>query len=125
MKKADLVVGFNHERFDYGVLSGYTDFDFRKVKNLDILKEVFKKLKFRLSLNHLAKFTLNKEKSADGLQSLKWWKEGKIDLIVRYCKDDVQITKELFEFGLKNKHLLFERKDGNVVRIPVDWESVI
>lgn len=122
-KKSDLIVGFNHERFDYGVLKGYTDFDFKKINNLDILKEVFKKLKFRLSLNHLAKFTLNKEKTADGLQSLKWWKEGKIDLIARYCTDDVKITKELFEYGLKNRHLLFERKDGNVVRIPVDWTS--
>jgi len=120
-RKADLIVGFNHERFDYGVLKAYTDFNFSTLKNLDILKEVHSRLKYRLSLNHLAKHTLNAEKTADGLQSLRWWKEGKIDKIVKYCKDDVRLTKELFEFGLKNNYLLFERKDGNVVRVPVDW----
>jgi DEAD/DEAH box helicase domain-containing protein len=36
------------------------------------------------------------EKSADGLQALRWWKEGRIDEIINYCKMDVKITRDLF-----------------------------
>jgi DEAD/DEAH box helicase domain-containing protein len=122
VKKADLVVGFNSEHFDFNVLRGYTDFNFSKVKSFDIMKEVAKRLGYRLGLDHLAKHTLNKGKTADGLQSLEWFKNGELDKVVSYCKDDVELTKELFEFGLKNQYLLFERKDGNVVRIPLEWD---
>ena len=43
----DLVIGFNIKRFDYQVLKGYTDFDFTKLANLDILEEVKNHLGFK------------------------------------------------------------------------------
>jgi DEAD/DEAH box helicase domain-containing protein len=61
------------------------------------------------------------EKSADGLQSLQWFKEGKIEEVIAYCQKDVEITRDLFLFGLANGHLLFETKSGQLVRLPVDW----
>jgi DEAD/DEAH box helicase domain-containing protein len=65
--------------------------------------------------------SLGIEKSADGLQALKWWKEGRIDEIVEYCRVDVQITHEIYLYGRKNGYLLFQNKAGQAVRIPVDW----
>ena len=121
LEQLDLVVGFNVKRFDYQVLSGYNGFDATKVATLDILEHVYRYLGFRLSLNHLAKVTLGMEKSADGLQALKWWKEGRIREIVTYCRKDVEITLRLFSFGKKNGYLLFENKAGKIARIPVDW----
>ncbi|MFC2149508.1 DEAD/DEAH box helicase [Candidatus Auribacterota bacterium] len=123
LKRADLVVGFNVKRFDYGVLKGYTDFDFSKLNTFDILENVHKHLGFRLSLDHLAKNTLQSEKSADGLQALRWFKEGKLKQIAEYCLKDVEITRDLFLFGEKNKHVIFERKGGGKVQLPVDWNS--
>jgi len=121
LKRFDLVVGFNIKRFDYHVLSGYSDFDFRELHTLDILEDVHHHLGYRLSLDHLSKVTLGAKKTANGLQALKWWKEGRIREIVDYCRADVEITKALFQYGKTNGYLLFTNKAGNTVRIPVKW----
>lgn len=117
----DVVVGFNSKRFDYKVLSGYEGFDPSKVQTLDILEDVYRYLGFRLSLNHLAKVTLGIEKSADGLQALKWWQEGRFQEITDYCRRDVDITHQIFRFGRDKGYLLFKDKSENRVRIPVNW----
>ena len=121
LKKFDLVIGFNIKRFDFRVLSGYSDFHFRKLPTLDILEAVHDRLGYRLSLDHLAKVTLGKEKTADGLQALRWWKQGRIREIIDYCKVDVEITKDLFLYGKDNGYLLFNNKAKKTVRIPVNW----
>jgi DEAD/DEAH box helicase domain-containing protein len=121
LQKFDLVIGFNVRRFDYRVLSAYTDVDFSRISTLDILDEVHQRLGYRLSLDHLAQVTLGTKKTADGLQALQWWKEGKILEIIDYCTHDVQITRDLFLAGKKQGYLLFRNKAGKRVRIPVDW----
>ncbi len=115
------VIGFNIKRFDYRVLSAYSNTDFRQFPTLDILDEIYKHLGYRLPLDHLARVTLGIQKSADGLQALKWWAEGKIREIIDYCRQDVEITKNLYLYGRKNHFLLFNNKAGNTVRIPVQW----
>ncbi|PLX43484.1 MAG: hypothetical protein C0611_15000 [Desulfobacteraceae bacterium] len=120
-KKCDLVVGFNIKRFDFRVLAGYSDFNFEQLPTLDILEDVHNRLGYRLSLDHLAKVTLGKKKTADGLQALRWWKQGRIREIIDYCKKDVEITRDLFLYGQKNGHLLFTNKAKKTVRIPVKW----
>jgi DEAD/DEAH box helicase domain-containing protein len=121
LQQFEMVVGFNIKRFDYRVLSGYSDFDFNKLPTLDILEEVHKRLGYRLSLEHLARVTLDAKKTADGLQALRWWKQGRIREIIDYCKMDVAITRDLLVYAKKNKYLLFQNKSGNTVRIPVSW----
>lgn len=118
----DLVIGFNIKRFDYQVLKGYTDFDFMKLANLDILEEVKKYLGFRLSLDHLASATLGAHKTADGLQALQWWKQGKILEIITYCRQDVKITGDLYRYGRDKGHLIYEDRSNNRMRIAVDWQ---
>jgi len=117
----DLVIGFNIKRFDYQVLKGYSDFNFKKLNNLDILEEIKKYLGFRLSLDHLASVTLGIRKTADGLQALQWWQQGRIPEIIEYCRQDVKITRDLYRYGRKNKHLLFKNRADKTVRIPVNW----
>ncbi|HIJ78038.1 MAG: DEAD/DEAH box helicase, partial [Desulfobulbaceae bacterium] len=119
LKGLDLVIGFNNKRFDNLVLSAYTDEDLSRLPTLDILQVVRDRLGYRLSLDHLAEHTLGVKKSANGLQALEWYQAGEIDKIVEYCQKDVQITRDLYLFGLKEQHLLFRNKAGMLVRCPV------
>jgi DEAD/DEAH box helicase domain-containing protein len=120
---ADLVVGFNVRRFDYKVLSGYSDQPLgREISTFDMLDAIHGRIGFRLGLGHLGEETLLRPKSADGLQSLRWWKEGKIDEIEHYCRDDVALLRDLFDFARRNGHLLFRTKSGERVRLPMHIE---
>ena len=122
LETAELVVGFNIERFDYRVLSGYTGVDYReRLPTLDLLQEIHKRLGFRLSLNHVAQETLDVEKSADGLQSLEWVKEGRLDLVEAYCRKDVEILRDLYLFGRRVGHVCYRDREGRRVKLPVDW----
>ncbi len=122
LRSADLVVGFNIAGFDYRVLRGYTPFDFAGLNTLDILQEVYGHLHYRVSLDSLARATLETAKTADGLQALQWFKEGRLDLIEEYCRKDVDVTRNLFRYGLERQYLLFDRKGEGRMRIPVNWD---
>ena len=122
LRTADLVVGFNVKKFDYGVLQPYADIDLQEINTFDMLIDVNKKLGHRLSLNHLAENTLNAEKSADGLVSLQWFKEGKIDKIIEYCKQDVEITRDLFLYGESHGYVKYSTRSGVAKDLKVDWK---
>jgi DEAD/DEAH box helicase domain-containing protein len=117
----NLVIGFNIKKFDFRVLGGYSDFSFETLPALDILEDVYSRLGYRLSLDHLASVTLGKKKTADGLQALRWWKQGRIREIIDYCKADVEITRDLYQYGKEKGYLLFTNKAKKTVRIPVKW----
>jgi DEAD/DEAH box helicase domain-containing protein len=122
LQRADLVVGFNLLGFDYTVLRGYTSFDFSRLNTLDILRELQFRLNHRVSLDSLARATLQVAKLGDGLQALAWWKEGRFDLLEEYCRQDVRVTRDLFHHGLEHGHLFFDRKNGSRARVQVDWK---
>jgi DEAD/DEAH box helicase domain-containing protein len=119
LASADLVVGFNAFGFDYRVLRGYTDRDLGRLPTFDLLDAIHARLGFRLGLGHLGETTLGVAKSADGLASLRWWREGRIEEIERYCRGDVAILRDLFEHALAHGHLLFRTRRGERVRLPL------
>jgi DEAD/DEAH box helicase domain-containing protein len=120
---ADLVVGFNVLRFDYAVLRGYTDDDPARLPTFDLLADVHRRIGFRLPMGHLAEETLGIPKSADGLPSLAWWKEGKVERVADYCRRDVEILRGLFEHGETHGFLRFRTRDGERVRLPARWDA--
>lgn len=120
LMSADLVVGFNHVSFDYSVLSAYTSQNLRELNNLDLMVDAKNRLGFRLSLNHFAEHTLGLNKSGSGLDAARWFKEGRMDLIEKYCRDDVKITRDLYEFGRDRGYVKYMRK-GKVSRLKVNW----
>ena len=125
LRTADLAVGFNIIGFDYTVLQPYSDFDLQEINTFDMLVDVKKRLGFRLSLNHLAQHTPNAKKSADGLISLQWYKEGKISEIIQYCKQDVEITRDLYLFGEKNGLVKYQSRSGNPLQLEVNWKTAL
>ena len=123
LKKFDLIIGFNIKRFDYQVLKGYSRFNFTALNTLDILEDIHSHLGFRLSLAHLVQETLNSDKTADGLQALRWWKQGHIRELIDYCRMDVKLTRDLFVYGRQKGYLIFRNRDQNRIRIPVNWQN--
>jgi DEAD/DEAH box helicase domain-containing protein len=122
LRGADLVVGFNVRRFDYKVLGGYTDVDLGDLPTFDMLDAIHKRIGFRLKLDHVAAETLGVRKSADGLQSLRWWKEGRVDEIERYCRQDVALLRDLLAHAETHGHLMFRTRAGERVRLPAPWK---
>jgi hypothetical protein len=119
LASADLVIGFNVLGFDYQVLRGYSDRDLSALPTFDLLDAIHARLGFRLALGHLGEETLGVPKTADGLQSLRWWQEGRIDEIERYCQADVALLRDLFEHARQQGHLLFRTRGGERVRLPL------
>ena len=121
LKAADLVVGFNVISFDYEVLRAYTDYPLRQLPTVDILDDVYRVLGFRLGLDALASATLGTTKSADGMQAIRWWRQGKMQELLDYCQQDVEITRQLYEFGRQNKYVQYRDRQWRMRRVPVNW----
>ena len=119
--KADLVVGFNHIRFDYEVLHGYTILDLSQAPSLDLMLDLQKVLCHRISLDAVATATLGSEKTAEGLQAIEWFKQKEFLKIAEYCCFDVKITKLVHEYGSACKQVFYNNKFGTKMSVEVDW----
>jgi len=122
LRRADVVVGFNNLRFDYEVLVGHNPFfDPQQIATLDMLVELQKTLPHRLSLDSIATASLGVEKTSEGLQAIRWFRDGKLLEIAEYCCYDVKITRLVHEFGVANKQIFFNNRFGKRVAVPVSW----
>ncbi|MFN7139086.1 MAG: ribonuclease H-like domain-containing protein [Limisphaerales bacterium] len=122
LRRADLVVGFNQKRFDYEVLTGYNPFfDPEQIPTLDMLVDIYCKLERRVSLDSIATATFGVEKTSEGLQAIRWFKEGKLMEIAEYCCFDVKITKMVHEYGVAMKQVFFNNKFGQKNSVEVCW----
>jgi len=125
LEKADILIGYNSDHFDIPLLNKYYPGDLRNIKSLDILKEIKNSIGKRLKLDHVADATLGVSKIGNGLDAIKWWKEGDIEKIRKYCLKDVEITKRIYEYAREHNKLHY--KQGNVLAdIPLDtsqWEA--
>jgi hypothetical protein len=121
LQRADLVIGFNHVRFDYEVLHNYTSLDLRQLPSLDLLVELEKSLQHRLSLDSIATATFGVEKTAEGLQAIQWYREGKMAEIAEYCCYDVKLTRMVHEYGATHRQLHYKNKFGKKLTVPVHW----
>ena len=121
--RADLVIGFNVVSFDYEVLMGYTILDLpNQIPTLDMMVELEKKLGHRLALDAVAQATLGTGKTADGIDAIRWWREGKLAEIAEYCCFDVKVTKLVHEYGCKNRELFYTDRFAQKQRVPIEWK---
>jgi DEAD/DEAH box helicase domain-containing protein len=121
LEKSGRIIGYNSIGFDMPVLNNSYAGDLLILSQLDILQKIEQELGYRIKLDDVAKATLGTQKSAHGLQAVAWWKEGKINEIREYCLQDVKVTKEVYEFGLKNGFILFDTKRGERKAVNVNF----
>ncbi len=121
LQRADLIVGFNHLRFDYEVLHGYTTLDLRQLPALDMMLELQNKLQHRLSLDAIATATFGVEKIAEGMQAIQWYQKGRLMEVAEYCCYDVKLTRLVHEYGLQHRELHYHNRFGKKLTVPVNW----
>ena len=122
LSETDLVVGYNSYGFDYPVLQRYTqDVILAELPSVDMMLELQNRLGFRPKLDSIASATLKVGKSADGLQAVQWWREGKIEEIMSYCEQDVTVTRDVYLFGKQNRYVQYFDRQYRVRKVPVNW----
>ena len=72
----------------------------------------------QLGIDHLAAVMGG---SFGGMQALEWWRTGEIDKIIEYCREDVRVTRDLFDFGKRNRWVRVGRFGGKPRKVEVDW----
>ena len=125
LERADLLVGYNSDHFDIPILNKYYSGDLTTIRSIDLLAEIKSVLGRRLKLDSVAKATLGRGKTGSGLDAVKWWQEGKIEKVRTYCLEDVRVTKDVYEYALKNGRVKYS-DFGEIRDIPLDtarWET--
>lgn len=112
LKTADLVIGFNIKRFDWVVLDPYLNIPVHQLPTLDIMQKIVKVVGHRVSLQSVAMATLKEGKSGHGLDAIKYFRQGEMDKLKKYCLDDVRLTRELYDYVLKHNQLSFTSRYG-------------
>ena len=121
LRAADCVVGFNTRGFDFRVLQPYVAFDLKQLPDLDLLLDLKAAAGFRPGLDNCCAATLGEAKSGGGLQALQWWREGRHDEVIAYCKQDVALTRRLHEFGAREGYVRCLDRSGRTRTLPVSW----
>lgn len=125
LRAADLVIGFNVLNFDYHVLMGYTILDLvAELPTIDLMLELEQRVGHRLALDAIAGATLGIGKTADGIDAIKWWREGRLMEIAEYCCYDVKVTRLVHEHGCRNRELFYQDRFAQRRAIAVDWRHL-
>lgn len=123
LSRADLVIGYNHINFDYAVLEGYHAFSLvDQCVSCDLMVDLEKVCGHRPKLESVASASLGTGKTAQGLDAIKWWREGKFVEVAEYCCYDVKVTKLVHEYGAKNGFVKYFDRFGNEQQVEVDWK---
>ncbi len=124
LSKADRVIGFNSIKFDVPVLQPHAPYPLLKLPHFDILDEVKKIIGKRISLDSFAKETLDEEKSDVGINAVLYWKSQKqedLRKLQKYCEKDVEITKQLYDYAIKNGCLKYKDRWNTPREIQLDF----
>lgn len=124
LEKASYIIGYNVKSFDLEVIQGYYPGRVTDFRTLDILEDIKQKIGRRIALNEVLTATLNKRKSGSGLQAINLYHEGKIEELKKYCRDDVILTKELFDYGAKKGEIFYLTPNGKLP-IKVNWQRYL
>lgn len=136
LRRADLVVGFNHVQFDYGVLRGCSVLEFAdQLQSLDLMLDLEPKLGHRPKLDAVASATLGSGKTAEGLEAIRWWQQAsqakekgdkslwaeRLGDIAHYCCHDVRVTMRVHEYGCRHGHVKYLDRNQREHKVPVEW----
>lgn len=124
MERADRIIGYNSVKFDVAILAPLAPYDIRKLPHFDILDHIKAAIGYRMSLDAMARETLGKEKNDVGINAVIYWREATVESLAKlekYCRMDVEVTRDLYDYGRKNGKLSFIDKWNVKRNIDVDF----
>ena len=117
-----LIVGINLKRFSFKVLSAFHQDDFNKLKSLDILEHLKKKLTFKPTFQGLFYGTFAiKQSMRNDIYVPRLYKQGKIDEISAICEENISEIRKFYDFGKSKGHIFYDDKTGQRWKISVNW----
>ncbi len=119
LEHADRVIGYNLFGFDYPCMQRYYSGDLLKIPTVDIMKEIEKRIGFRVKLDDVAQATLGIGKSGDGLKAVEFWHTGEIEKLRDYCLQDVKITRDVYEYALNVHEVNYFDRTGGKKSVPL------
>lgn len=120
-ESADVIIGYNSDGFDLPALMPLYSGDVTKFPSLDLMFRIKNSLGRRISLNAIAQQTLGTQKTGDGLDAIKYYQEEDWENLAKYCMKDVEITRDIYDFGRQKGYVSFLNKWNNPVKIDVDF----
>lgn len=127
-----VLVSFNGIRFDIPVFLPYIDIDWffklQQKPHLDMLKDFYDRVngRFRVPLNNIAKQSCGVEKSGSGADAPFLFKQGRFKELIEYCQQDVEVTKQVFLYGLKNGFIKYwDRQNQLGTQMEVDYKAYL
>ena len=95
-----------------------------KIPTLDLLTQIKKSAGHRISLDSCAKATFNQQKTGDGLDAIRYYRQGRLTELADYCLQDVRLTRLLYDYGRQKGHVKFYNKWNRLIECPVDFSQV-
>ncbi|MBD3279406.1 MAG: hypothetical protein GF390_01700 [Candidatus Pacebacteria bacterium] len=121
LERADVIIGFNVDDFDMQVLSAYYPGNITSIPTLDLMMRIKDSFGHRISLDAVARETLGIGKIGDGLDAIKYYRQGQLDKLEKYCLQDVKVTRDIYDHGLKTGQVKFRNKWNRLIECSVDF----
>ena len=125
LEEADLIIGFNSIGFDLPALRAFYPGDMSKLPQLDLLDVIKNEAGHRVSLDAVAKETLGTQKIGHGLDAISYYQNKEFDKLAKYCMKDVEITRDIYDYGRTNGYIKFLNKWNNLIKLEVDFSTKI
>lgn len=117
LERAERIIGYNLFGFDYPCMQRYYAGNIMSLPTVDLLKEIELNLGHRIKLDDVAQATLGVGKSGHGLMAVEYWKKGEIEKLKEYCLQDVRVTRDVYEYALKQQEVFFHDRQGQKQRV--------
>jgi len=121
LEKADVLIGYNIDGFDIPALAPYYTGEIDTLPTLDIMDRIKKSFGHRIALDSVAKETLGVGKSGNGLDAIEYYKTHQLEKLKEYCLQDVRVTRDVYDYGLKHGKVVFRNKWSRLIECPVDF----
>lgn len=128
LDQVNLIVGHNLIGFDYLVLQQYSNQDVvkkYKKKTFDIMLEFAKKAYVWVPLDELCRRNLGMEKTLSAIEIPKLWRNGNLQEVKKYLRNDLKMIEAIYNYAKENKKLRYRARipgiGDHILEINVNW----